>query len=325
MTVQARPPVVVVGGWFPDPDRIARHYDGRCDVRFADLTSAAAVTAATSDADAIVLPTQVVDEAILRALPPTVRVMGRTGVGIDTIDLLATTALGLTLINQPTYGALEVASHAVALILSLQRKLAAGDRYVREGWSGAVDLEPLGSLDEISVGLVGCGRIGGETARMLAPIVGRVLTYDPYVSSVPAPVQRVGDLHEMLAQCQVLSLHAPLTDESRGLIGPAELAALPRGAMVVNVARGGLIDEDALADLLVDGQIGAAGLDVFESEPLPPTSRLLAAPNTILTPHMAAYSTRAIWRLATWTIDDVLEWLEHRRVIHGAVVVAGSR
>jgi D-3-phosphoglycerate dehydrogenase len=145
------------------------------------------------------------------------------------------------------------------------------------------------------------------------------------VSSVAAPVQRVRDLHEMLAQCAVLSLHAPLTDESRGLIGRRELAALPRGAIVVNLARGGLIDEDALADLLLEGHIGAAGLDVFETEPLPATSRLLQAPNTILTPHVAAYSTRSIWRLAIWTIDDVLEWLADRRVIHGGVVIAGSR
>ena len=113
----------------------------------------------------------------------------------------------------------------------------------------------------------------------------------------------------------------PLTQETRGLIGRRELLLLPPGAIVVNVARGGIIDEDALAELLCSGRLGGAGLDVFDSEPLPADSPLLAAPNTVLTPHCASASERSAHRLSHWTIGDALEYLESGSVTHGAMVV----
>jgi D-3-phosphoglycerate dehydrogenase len=160
---------------------------------------------------------------------------------------------------------------------------------------------------------------------MVHPLAGEVLAHDPYATTIPRQVTRVGELDELLRRSDVLSVHVPLTAQTRGLIGHRELSLLPAGAVVVNVSRGGIVDEPALAGLLGTGHLGGAGLDVFTAEPLPATSPLLSAPNTILTPHCAAISDRAMWRLASWTLGDVLSWLSAGKVLHGNVVVAGSR
>jgi D-3-phosphoglycerate dehydrogenase len=262
---------------------------------------------------------------VLGAFDPGVRVIGRVGVGLDSIDLTAVRDLGLTLVNQPGYTATEVASHAVSMMLALQRKLIPADRYVRDGWCGDAGLLPIKPLDELTVGLLGGGRIGAETARMLTPLVRRVLVYDPYAAEVPGPAVRTVDLDELLGGSDLLSVHVPLTPDTRGLIGHRELALLPAGAVVVNTARRGILDQDVLADLLIAGRLGGAGMDVFAAEPLPDTSRLRHTPNTILTPHYAALSDRSAWRLASWTVTDVLAWLETGAVVHGHVVISGRR
>lgn len=317
--------VVITERSFADQERVAGHFRGRCVIRFADLTGPEATRAATVGASAVVVTLQRLDRHTLTAFDPGVRVVGRAGVGLDSIDLPAVRDLGLTLVNQPGYAVTEVASHAVSMMLALQRKLLPADRHVRDGWRGDAGLLPMKPLDELTVGLLGGGRIGAEAARMLAPLVRRVLVYDPYAATVAAPAVRAATLDELLRGSDVLSVHVPLTPETRGLIGRRELALLPAGAVVVNTARGGIIDEDALADLLIAGRLGGAGLDVFATEPLPDRSRLRRAPNTILTPHCAALSGRSAWRLASWTVEDVLTWLETGDVVHGRVVIAGSR
>jgi D-3-phosphoglycerate dehydrogenase len=317
------PTLVVAAGIFPDEPRILASYEGRCVVRFADLSTPELITAATEGADGVVIATNLLDHSRVTSLGPGVRVIGRAGVGLDAIDLGAAGELGVGVINQPAYGALEVATHAVAMLLSLQRKLASSDRYVRDGWSGPMAIAPMAPLDEVTLGLVGCGRIGSETARMLRPIVKRVVVFDPFAAELPAFVERADDLDALLAQSELLSVHSPLTPQTRGLIGARELALLPVGAVVVNVARGGILDEDALAALLVSGHLGGAGLDVFADEPVPVDSLIASAPNTVFSPHVAAYSERSSWRLASWTIDDVLTWLASGTIVHGNVVVAG--
>jgi D-3-phosphoglycerate dehydrogenase len=317
------PNVAVVANSFNDPDRIAAHFGESCILSDADLGTPESVARATAHSDAVVVTTQPLTAAHLAAFGPNVRVIGRAGVGLDSIDVEAVRSLGLTLINQPSYGSFEVASHAVGLIIALQRKIPLADRYVRDGWSGALQLAPMKPLDELTLGLVGCGRIGAETVRLLGPMVAEVLIYDPFVADLPPGSTRLDDLSELLSRSEVLSVHAPLTDDTRGLLGLRELGLLPAGAVVVNVARGGIIDEDALAGLLTNGHLAGAGLDVFATEPLAADSPLLTAPNTLLTPHCAAYSERATWRLASWTIGDVLSWLASRTAVHGNVVVSG--
>jgi D-3-phosphoglycerate dehydrogenase len=317
--------VVIADNSFADQERVADHFRGRCVIRFGDLSGPDQAKAATAGASAIVVTLQRLDRRVLEALDPGVRVIGRAGVGLDTIDLSAVRALGLTLLNEPGYAATEVASHAVSLMLASQRKLMVADHYVRDGWQGNANLLPLRPLDELTVGLVGGGRIGAAAARMLAPAVSRVLVYDPYADAVPWPAARAEDLDELLRSSDILSIHVPLTEDTRGMIGHRELSLLPAGAVVINTARGGIIDEDALADLLMAGRLGGAGLDVFATEPLPAGSRLLRTPNTILTPHCAALSDRSAWRLASWTVEDALARLETGDVINGNVVIDGTR
>jgi D-3-phosphoglycerate dehydrogenase len=186
-------------------------------------------------------------------------VIGRAGVWLDSIDLDAAQRLGIGVISQPTYGTLKVASHAVGLMIAAHRKFIAEDSYVRAGWSGPLSLAPMQSLDELTLGLVGCGDIATKAARMCAPLVGRILTFDPFAAEIPAVVERAEKLDDLLVQSQLLSLYLPLTTQTRGLLGVRELALLPDGAVVVNVARGGILDEDALAAELNSGRLGGAG------------------------------------------------------------------
>jgi D-3-phosphoglycerate dehydrogenase len=261
----------------------------------------------------------------IAAIGASVEVIGRAGVGLDTIDLQAAEAAGLSVVNQPTYGTKEVASHAVSMLLALQRRIVSCDRFVRGGWSGPLTLAPMKPLDELVVGLVGCGRIGAATAGMLSGLVDRVLVFDPALSEPPHGAELVDDLKDLLGRSDAVSLHIPLTAETAGMIDAETIALMRPGALLVNVARGGVVDEPALVAALESGQLGGAALDVFAVEPLAPDSALMHAPNTVFSPHCASYSDRSSWRLASWTFDDAISWIGDRTVQHGNVAVRGTR
>ena len=309
---------------FPDPDRLSRHFQGRAELRFEDISTPEAVRAATVGADVIIVMTHRLTGEILAAMDRQVRVIGRAGVGLDAIDIEAAKALGVTVFNEPDYGVSEVASHAVGLMLALHRKFQASDSFVREGWTGRVKFGPMKPVDELVVGLLGYGRIGRRVATYLESMVERVVVYDPYVTEVPAAVTRVETLRDLLTRSDVVSLHVPRTEETVGLLGREELALLPENAILVNVARGGLVDEEALSELLAVRHLAGAGLDVFADEPLPPDAAILRAPNTLLTPHSAALSDRAMWRLGWWTVSDAIEWLGSRSLTYGSLVLDGA-
>jgi D-3-phosphoglycerate dehydrogenase / 2-oxoglutarate reductase len=317
-------PVIAVadGAFSARRHTIEREFGGRAAIRWADLSSAAAARQSTAGADAVVVTLQRLSAEIIAAFGPSVRVIGRSGVGLDTIDLAAAASRGITVVNQPTYGAQEVASHALALLLAVQRRLLAADRYVRSGWAGPAALDGIQPLDEVTVGVLGCGLIGNAFVERVRPLVRQVLIYDAAPVPVPAGAEPAADIDDLLARSAALSLHLPLSDSTRGLIGARELGLLPSGAVVVNVSRGGIIDESALADALHSGHITGAGLDVFAEEPLPSTSPLLSTPNTVLTPHCASVSDRAARRLSHWTIGDVIQYLDKGSVEHGVIVVA---
>ncbi len=179
-------------------------------------------------------------------------------------------------------------------------------------------------LDELVVGLVGGGRIGRATAEMLGGLVDRILVYDPADPALPDDIEPV-TLEQLLARSDVVSLHLPLTPKTAGMVDGAFLAMMAPGALLVNVSRGGLVDEAALVAALESGHIGGAALDVFPTEPLPQTSPLLGAKNTLFTPHCASYSERSVWRLASWTVEDTINWLRSDTIEHGNVVVRGAR
>jgi len=320
--------IVAAQGALHDPGAVAAHFRGEATIRVADISTADQVKAATAGASGLVVALQRLPGELIQAIDPGLRVIGRMGIGTDTVDLEAAAACGLTVFNEPTYGVSDVASHAVAMLLALSRKLLPADRHVRQGWHAGspLDLAPMPPLDEMTVGIIGCGRIGAAVAALLAPMVAQVLVYDPLRDDGGPPgTERLDHLDDLLARSGAVTVHAPLTPQTRGILGRRELSLLPRGALVINVSRGGQVDEQAVADLLATGQLGGAGLDTFGTEPLPADSPLLDAPNTLLSPHCAGYSARAAWRLDIWTVGDAVEWLRAGQLRHGSVVVAGTR
>jgi D-3-phosphoglycerate dehydrogenase len=319
-------PVVLIGlGTFHDPGAVAEAFAGRAEIRYAPVSTPLLAAVASEGADAVVVASHPLTAEIIKALDGGVKVIGRTGVGVENVDLVAARDQGITVFNEPSYGENEVASHALAMLLALQRRLAVADAYVRAGWKGRPPLGAVLPLDEFTVGVVGCGRIGRATTTRLLALVGEVLVYDPFVHRVPEGARAIPSLAQLLPRCQAVIVHVPLTEATRGMLGRAELALLPTGAFMVNVARGGVVDEPAMAEMLHDGRLAGAGLDVFAEEPLPPGDPLLSTPNTILSPHIASYSGRSMWRLGTWTVGDAVSWVTERKLVHGSIVVAGTR
>jgi len=223
------------------------------------------------------------------------RVVGRAGVGVDNIDLERATELGIAVINAPGGNTVSVAELLFGVLISLVRHLQEAGASMRAGrW----DRSKLGGteLRGRTLAIVGLGRIGSEVARRARAFGMTVVAYDPYVSASrfeELGVERVARLPDLLAQADVLTVHVPLTDETRGMIGAPELSRLGPRALVLNFARGGIVVEDALIDAARTGRIGGAALDVFTREPLSPDHPLRQLPNVFLTPHLGASTTDA--------------------------------
>jgi D-3-phosphoglycerate dehydrogenase / 2-oxoglutarate reductase len=218
------------------------------------------------------------------------RIVARYGIGVDNVDLAAAREAGIAVTNVPDYCVEEVALHTVALVLAAVRKVPAGDALVRGGGWGASRLGEVRRLSTLTVGLLGYGRIAQRVAGILRPLVAQVLVHDPYVSTA---TDRLVPLAELTARSDVISVHCPLTEQTRGLVDAAAIATMKPGVVLVNTSRGPVV---VLADLLAalaTGQVGAAALDVFETEP-PPPELLAGVPNLLVTPHAAFYSREAI-------------------------------
>ncbi|WP_439615605.1 C-terminal binding protein [Shinella sp.] len=233
----------------------------------------------------------------------------RYGVGVDNVDLEAARRLGVHVCNVPDYGVEEVADHAAAMALSLARKLGRYDAGIRAGeWKIGAMVDHVRSLGQSTVGLVGFGRIARAFARRMQAFGATIVAYDPYVSAADGATML--PLDDVIAQADILSLHVPLTRETRHMIGKAEIARMRRGAILVNVSRGGLVDEVALAEALSSGHLGGAGLDVFETEPLPAGVPLRDAPNAIFSPHAAFFSDASVERLQRLAAEEGLRALK---------------
>ena len=236
------------------------------------------------------------------------RVVGRAGVGVDNIDLDAATRAGVLVLNAPTGNTVAAAEHAVAMMCALARNVAAADASMKSGrWDRK---QFMGTeLREKTLGLLGLGKIGLEVARAAGQgLLMRVIAHDPLVAKERAEQAGVTlvDFDTMLRESDVLSVHVPLTEQTRGCIGAEQLAAMKPGARVVNVARGGIIDEVALAEALRSGHIGGAAVDVFTSEPIPADNPLLGAPNILLTPHLGASTHEAQVNVAFDVADQIV-------------------
>lgn len=252
------------------------------------------LTAALESVDAVIVRSAAKVPREAMATTSRLKVIGRAGVGVDTIDVEAATEKGIAVLNAPAGNTISAAELTMALMLSLARRVAAADRSMK---AGAWDRARLGGgeLYGKTLGLVGAGRIGGEVAVRARAFGMRVLIHDPYLHADRAKAldAELGTLEEVLAQADVLSVHVPLTDQTTGLIGAAELATLKPSAFVLNVARGEIIQEAALIDALRNHRIAGAGLDVYDTEPLPADHPFRSLENAVLTPHLGASTEEA--------------------------------
>ena len=223
------------------------------------------------------------------------RVVGRAGVGVDNVDVETATRRGVVVLNAPGGNTISTAEHAFSLLLSMARKIPHADANVRNKNWDKKNFEGV-ELYNKTLGVIGMGRIGSELTRRAIAFGMRVVAYDPYLSVTRArslQVELVDELDDLLASADFISLHTPLTAETRHILDAARLQKTKRGVRIINCARGGLIDERALAQALQDGHVAGAALDVFEIEPLPSDSPLRSAPNLVLTPHLGASTVEA--------------------------------
>jgi D-3-phosphoglycerate dehydrogenase len=268
--------------------------------------------AAIASYDALIVRSQVKVDADLIAAGSRLVVVGRAGVGVDNVDIEAATRAGVTVVNAPTGNTIAAAEHTLALLFALARRIPAADASVRAGeWKRS--LFTGHELRGRTLGIVGFGKIGQAIADRARALEMSVVAVDPYVTPEQAALHGVElvDFDTLLARSDVVTLHVPLTRATRGLIGIEALAKMKPGALLLNVARGGIVDEAAVAQALRNGQLAGAGIDVFEREP-PIESPLLDAPGTVLTPHLGASTEEAQVLVAEEVADQVLDVLAGR-------------
>jgi D-3-phosphoglycerate dehydrogenase len=235
------------------------------------------------------------------------RVIAKYAVGVDNVDVAAATRAGIVVANAADYCTEEVSDHAVALLLASARRVMSMDRYVRSGkWAGLVQTHPLRRVSQLTLGLIGMGRIARATARKMAGFRLRILAADPYLGGAGAePGVEIVPMEQLLRESDLVSLHVPLTPETRGLLNEAALRTMKPSAIVVNTSRGPVIDEPALIRALREKWIGGAALDVVTEEPLALSSPLRDFDQVILTPHRAADSIDSMQQVRQTTMDSV--------------------
>lgn len=266
------------------------------------------------DAEAVLVYSANVSAAVLGGLHRC-RVLARCGAGYDNIDVAAARERGIEVTYVPAYGSIDVAEHALALILACSRRLCQSNHAVRAGgWPAYRELGTMRRLHGQTLGLVGFGRIARCLAERASALGLAVLAHDPLVP--PRVVRELGvtpvSASLLLTNSDVVSLHLPLKPETHGWLNPDKLASMKSTAILVNTSRGGLIDEQALIAALLEGRLAGAGLDVFENEPLKARSGLTTLDNVILTPHSAAFTEEALAEVRKTALNDALAVLDGR-------------
>jgi len=268
--------------------------------------------------DAIMTCFAEVTRRVIEATTANCRIIARYGIGVDNIDVPYATERGIVVTNVPAYCIDEVSEHALALLLALGRKLFAYDRGMRAGtWDIGLG-KPVHRLKGQTLGIVGLGRIGTAVAAKARAFGLHVLAYDPYLS--PTQVRERGaerqvDFATLLGESDFISIHAPLTDETRGMFGQAQFRAMKRSAFLINAARGPIVDDGALARALREGVIAGAGMDVLPTEPPPADHALYQLDNVIVSPHAAFYSEESLIDLQVQTAAEVARVLTGQRPV----------
>jgi D-3-phosphoglycerate dehydrogenase len=289
--------------------------------------SGAALQEALRAADGVIVRSGTRITAELLEDPGRLRAIVRAGVGVDNIDVAAATRKGIVVMNTPGGNTVSTAEHTLTLLMALARHIPAADASVRQGkWerNKFVGTQLAGK----TLGVVGLGRIGREVARRAAGLDMKVVGFDPFLAPERAAqlgIEAVESLDRLLPRCDFLTVHTPLTEETRDLVGAAQLALLPNGAVLVHTARGGIVDEAALLAALDSGQLAWAGVDVFEKEPLDLSSPLRNHPRVLPTPHLAANTPRGAIGMSTGAAESIVAVLAGRLpALPGAIVVPGS-
>ncbi|MDE3067461.1 MAG: C-terminal binding protein [Verrucomicrobiota bacterium] len=273
--------------------------DGGCELIARQCMSEPDLIELCKDADAVITQFARVNARVINAMSRA-RGIVRYGIGVDNVDLDAARARGIPVCNIPGYCIEEVADHTLAFMLGLTRQVVTHTIHLRAGkWGLAVPMEKMKALRDLTVGVVGFGRIGREVVKRLMPFKCFILVSDPAVS--PLEIAKRGGrgvpLDDLLRKSDLITLHCPSTPETRQLINRRSLASLKPGAILINVGRGDLVDLAALTAALESGQVGAAALDVFDPEPIPPDHPILKMSNLIVAPHIASASPTAVRKL----------------------------
>jgi D-3-phosphoglycerate dehydrogenase / 2-oxoglutarate reductase len=302
---------------------MARVWTGRvlCPAALAVLEGLATVTVTTvgerndwygeaAEADAIMVMGETFVTGEVMDKLPRLRVIARTGIGVDRIDLDAATQRGIQVVNSPDGPTESTAEHAVALLLNLCKGVMTGDRILRAGqpFPALSELTPGFEVANNTLGLVGLGRIGSRVAAIAQVLGMKVIAFDPFITTERADalgVELVPSLAELLPRTQVVSLHCPATPETRHIMNAETLSLMPAGSYLINVARGALVDEDALLAALRSGHLAGAALDVFDPEPPMTNHPLFTHPNTICTPHIGSYTRASVERMQVMTCQQI--------------------
>lgn len=278
---------------------------GDFDVREVDGTDRAALLAALPEADAVIVrsATKVDAEAIAAARK--LKVIARAGVGLDNIDVKAATNAGVMVVNAPQSNIVSAAEHAIGLLLAVARRIPLANASLKGGEWKRSKFVGVEILDK-TVGIIGFGKIGQLVAQRLGAFGTHLIAYDPYVPPARAAQYgvRLVTLEELLRESDIITVHLPKTPETVGILGERELAMVKPGVIIINAARGGLVDEDALAIALKEGRVGGVGLDVFATEPTT-ASPLFEFPNVVVTPHLGASTHEAQEKAGTAVAKSV--------------------
>lgn len=270
-----------------------------------------------------IVASQHVYDASLMDRAPRLRVISRTGIGYEKVDVAAATERGIAVCNAPDGPTVSTAEHTIALMMMVAKNIKRSEKELGGGGEDFYARHTGIELEGLTIGLVGYGRIARNVALIAAAIGMNVAAYDPYLDSAAfAGTTRVESLDELVAVADVVSIHVPLTAENRGLFDATRLATMKPGSILINTARGGLVDLAALEAALERGHLFGAGLDVTEPEPLPPSHPLLARTDLVVTPHVAAGTAgakRRIFRSAFEQVMQVLNGVRPRHLVNPEV------
>jgi D-3-phosphoglycerate dehydrogenase / 2-oxoglutarate reductase len=305
-------------------------FDARKDISYELVTDCSEqnLLAKIRDADAVTVRTAVITEDVLAAAPK-LKVIARHGVGYDNIPINQCTARGIPVTIVGAVNAVSVAEHAIFLMLAAARSAIELDRATRQGDFGIRNRVTGIELNGCNLLVVGFGRVGKQVAVRARAFGMNILVFDPYLSTDLSKDLRVfASLESALPEANIVTLHTPLTDETKGLLGARELSLLPRGAIVVNASRGGVVEEAALLAAVRSGHLHGAGLDTFDLEPLPADSPLCSEPRIVLSPHTAAMTETSLAAMSLVTAQNALAaldgTLDPEMVVNRAVLKMGS-